>query len=434
MRHRNNNEQGIREIRVRSVSWWRYLVSLSIVGLGFFSGYVALTGKLPSLPKFPQDFFTKVAKEEKDRPAPKVAKASRRTGATKPSKSENQSWKLETVLTQVKQRSEEITPSEANSINEMLRKLRQQGVAALPTIRAFLRKKGDVDFSQLGGKEFVEYRTLRLALLDLVNHIGGSDALALSLEQFRDTQDPAEIALLARNLEKQAPGVYRDEIVRTASEMLQQEQQVAPEEQSDVGPLFDVLQSYSGGDVVNNLEQATPRWWEYSLIALAGLPKGEGLPSLLARAGDTNVPVQYKSSLPFQLLAQAATQYPEAGETLIELTRLGQIPDRAWQGVGEALEGKHLQFASPFSQDSVLAKDRNSPSGQLPLTREYTLERTNIHYEQRAASTLWSTEQIQQQVTLIDDLLKATSKNPEAVKALQRARDVLQSEQRLGMR
>lgn len=416
---RNRDNQEIWEIRVKSTSWWRYLVSLSFVGLGLFTGYVYLTGELPS--------FAKIKKAVKERATistpTTVAKAPKRTETKKPTKPERRAWQLDTVVSQVKQNSEAMALDKAAEISQMLQHLRQQGAAAIPAIRAFLRTKGDIDFFELGGTQLIAYRTLRLALFDMLNQIGGSEALALSVEQIRDTQDPAEIALLARNLEKQAPGVYRDEVVRIANEVLQQEEQLAPEEQSDVSPLFSMLQSYGGKDVVNKLEHTTPRWWEYSLIALAGLPKGEGLPILLARASDLAVPVQYKPSLPFQMLAQVAVQYPEAGETLVELTRLGQIPDRAWQGVGEALEGKHLQFSSRLFDDPAPTKGNGKgTSGQLPLAREYTHERTNTRYEQRIASTAWSTEQVQQQISLIDELLKATEKNPEAVKSLQQAR------------
>lgn len=48
---RNRDNQEIWEIRVKSTSWWRYLVSLSFVGIGLFTGYVYLTGELPSFAK-----------------------------------------------------------------------------------------------------------------------------------------------------------------------------------------------------------------------------------------------------------------------------------------------------------------------------------------------------------------------------------------------
>jgi hypothetical protein len=112
---------------------------------------------------------------------------------------------------------------------------------------------------------------------------------------------------------------------------------------------------------------------------------------------------------------------------------LGQIPDRAWQGVGEALEGKHLQLTSRLFNDPSLAErksERNAASDQFPLARQYAFERTNVHYEQRVTSTVWSAEQVQQQISLIDELLKATSQNPEAVKALQQARVSLEKGRR----
>ena len=65
-------------------------------------------------------------------------------------------------------------------------------------------------------------------------------------------------------------------------------------------------------------------------MSLARLEGGAGIASLAAKAGDPGVPVRFKPTLPPQMLAQAAADYPEAGDALVDLARSGQIPDRAW--------------------------------------------------------------------------------------------------------
>src|SRR5207237_8305556 len=80
----------------------------------------------------------------------------------------------------------------------------------------------------------------------------------------------------------------------------------------DVGPLFDLLRAYGGPDAVSLLERSVPQWGEYALIALAGVPDGAGIPSLTALARSADVRVA-NAALPFQILAQAASQHAEAG-------------------------------------------------------------------------------------------------------------------------
>jgi hypothetical protein len=157
------------------------------------------------------------------------------------------------------------------------------------------------------------------------------------------------------------------------------------------------------------------------------LPDGEGIPSLAALAGDPNVPVQNKSELPFQMLSQASVDFPEARKALVDLAQAGQIPDRAWSGIGDALVGKHLQFPSQISGGVLPGRNEADVSGvEAPFVRGFYDDEHRIKYEQRAVSADWSTQQVQGQLTLIDKLLSVTS-SPIGVKELQQARASLQS-------
>src|SRR2546425_784208 len=151
---------------------------------------------------------------------------------------------------------------------------------------------------------------------------------AQQVEQLQQTRDPIEITLLGRTLDQEEPGVHREAMIHAISTALQGAEQAPPQDGPDVGPLFQLLQTYGGAQAVAVLEQAVAQWGEYALIALAGLPNGEGIPSLTAVAGTPTVAVQ-DPALPFQILAQAPGRYPEAGEALVDLAHTGRIPDRA---------------------------------------------------------------------------------------------------------
>src|SRR2546425_3438639 len=238
-----------------------------------------------------------------------------------------QVWELDALVAQVKTLTV-ITAEGATDLKRLLRELRQQGAAAVPALGAFLRQGEDVDFTKLSGSELVGYRTLRQALLNTLQQIGGRAALAVALEQLQQTRDPIEITLLGRTLDQEEPGVHREAMIHAISTALQGAEQAPPQDGPDVGPLFQLLQTYGGAQAVAVLEQAVAQWGEYALIALAGLPNGEGIPSLTAVAGTPTVAVQ-DPALPFQILAQAPGRYPEAGEALVDLAHTGRIPDRA---------------------------------------------------------------------------------------------------------
>ncbi len=177
-----------------------------------------------------------------------------------------------------------------------------------------------------------------------------------------------------------------------------------------------------GPDVVAALDQYRTKWWEYALMALAALPAGEGIPKLAALAGDPNVPLEYKPTFPFRMLAQASMQAPEAGVALLELARAGQIPEEAWSLVGAALEGKHLHFSQQFS-DATRLPGHAADGARLEalLARENETRPVIVRAVQPVAAAQGSAEQINQQLALIDELLDVTDSSV-AVHALRQAR------------
>ena len=160
-------------------------------------------------------------------------------------------------------------------------------------------------------------------------------------------------------------------------------------------------------------------------LALAGLPEGEGVPVLIAESNDPTVLLEHKRKLPVQMLAQAATQSPEAGDALVGLASSGAIPDDALESIGGALAGKHLQFPLQLFEGTELDGDPAGDTGdEAPELRHYYIEYLNMRYEQRLASANWSDQQIDRQLALIDELLQATS-SPAAWRALGEAGQIL---------
>ncbi len=461
----NNSNRPKRDLSPQSEFWWSQPLFLGVIGLGLLLLLAPNAGlrppadepgdsmsrQAPEGPKAPVDPQRTPALDQTNSrlalwqqlpdPAPGNVWTTEKQAESpaQPPEPVQRAWQLDTVMAQVKSNGV-ITVEGAREIKRMLRELRKQGAAAVPTIRDFLRQKEDVNFDKMRGGELMEQHTLRQALFDTLGQIGGNEAMAVSLEQLRETLDPAEIAMLAQNLEKEAPGEYREEILRIATNALRL--LVRSKEQVEAGPLFELFRNYGGVKAVANLRQFTanadtlqylrnrnlsvsPTWRVYSLIALAGLPEGRGIPSLVALAGDPDVPVEHKPELPFQMLAQASMEYDEAGEALVDLARARQIPDRAWSVVGEALAGKYLQFPSQLSGGTLLAGKGADISGiEAPFLRGWYDDERNIKYEQRLVSADWSAGQLKQQLALIDKLLGVTS-SPAAVKALQQAQESL---------
>ena len=336
---------------------------------------------------------------------------------------------------------QELTPERVGEMTRLLKELHKQGAAAVPAIRDFLRARGDINFDQLKGSELAPTHTLRQALFETLRQIGSPEAIAALAEQLQGNREPAEIAMLARNLEKVAPGVYRDQAVRVASDALQL---LAPVKQADVRPLFEMMRDFGGEDVstilaqfpVNanslqylrnkNVTNIPPTVRTYALMALANLPDGSGVQTLEALAGDLNVPVANKTVEPFQLLAQASVNFTDAGKALLDLAREKQIPDQAWSAVADALTGKHLQFPSQLSGGMLPGQTEAEVAGvEAPFRRGFYDDKHNLLYEERTVVADWSAKQVNQQIALIDDLLKVTS-SPTAKQTLQQARASLQ--------
>jgi hypothetical protein len=214
-------------------------------------------------------------------------------------------------------------------------------------------------------------------------------------------------------LEEQAPGQYRAEVVNAARETLDQAAQ-GRLTVSEVGPLFQVLQSYGDANVAADLAQAIPQWHYYATMALAGLPDGQGVNALAQRVQDTTKGGRSDQAFAFQMLAQVSAEHPEAASALVEQARQNQIPDRAWTKIAEGIAGDQYQLDKPSSD---LAKSGLS----VPGMKTYHIESGNQNFYSVPINVYGTPDQIAQRRTLIEQLLGVTQ-NPAAMQALRNAR------------
>ncbi len=113
-----------------------------------------------------------------------------------------------------------LTPEKAEAWRKDLSLLLNESRSAVPAIAEFLQKNQDLKFDP-AVTNLLKEPTMRIALLRLLFDIPAPDNVDLEEEVLKTTTDPAEIALLAYQLEMQEPGKYREAIVEAAQFSLQ---------------------------------------------------------------------------------------------------------------------------------------------------------------------------------------------------------------------
>jgi len=249
-------------------------------------------------------------------------------------------------------------------------------------------------------------------MFDALSQIGGPEGVAALTGVLRTTAEPLEIALLAQDLEKLEPQQHQVEALNAARQAIE----IASGhklEATDAAPLFEVLQKYGGVAVVNDLEKTTGQWNYYGAIALAQLPDGAGVPSLVQIAQDAKAADGTREAA-FQMLAQVSDQSPEARVALIEQARLGTISEFAWRILTPVLGGDQVGFLnSAFDHQQGLPQ-----VGGLRTTG--TSDNQNFY---TLPSSL-TPDQATQSIGLIDELLSATT-NPTAKELLEQQKTTL---------
>jgi hypothetical protein len=247
-------------------------------------------------------------------------------------------------------------------------------------------------------------------MIDALTQIGGPWAVGALTGTMGNTADPREIAMLAQALDKLEPEQHRQEAIAAAREALAMAADGKLPDR-DVAPLFEVLKTYGDASLVPELAQRARRWGYYSVATLAQLPDGAGIPSLIQIAqGETWTSGARDAA--WQMIAQVASEYPDARAALIEQVRQNKLSTFNWASMSTLLGGDQIQFKhgayEPLLRDGPSS---TTASGDQCLFAAPTME------SMRPA-------RMNQQMALLDELL-AVAPNPTATLALQQSRALL---------
>jgi hypothetical protein len=307
-----------------------------------------------------------------------------------------------------------ITPEQAEQWKQRLGALVQQGAAGVPAIREFLEQNQELSFSACEGGQLLGQPSLRTALIDVLRQIGGPEATSAMLETLQTTTLPSEIALLARYLEERTPGEHRQAILSAAQDVIA----MADKDQLpgwDVGTLFHVLQSYGDSSTAAALQQLQSKWNYYATMSLAGMQGGEGVLNLIRQVQDATASSR-KGDLTFQMLAQVATQYPDAASALLEQARLNQIPGSAWRKIVAGLAGDQYGIGLPPNLNPI--------TKTLPGLKGHHVVAGNQNFYSLPLNATLPAEEINDRIALLDQL-RGHTQDAAAVQALQTARESL---------
>lgn len=123
-------------------------------------------------------------------------------------------------LSEIRVQPGELTPEKADKWRENILMLINQGTEAVPAVEDFLQSNVDQRFDTGSGTNLLGEPTLRIALIKVLLDIPAPANVELQGKLLRTTNDPDEIALLARQLELQEPGKFREASIKAASAAL----------------------------------------------------------------------------------------------------------------------------------------------------------------------------------------------------------------------
>lgn len=153
-------------------------------------------------------------------PTPAVAQADSTVAPTNTDRSAV-ARELVKRLSEIEMQPGGITPESAAKWNRDLESLVEQGTAAIQPLDEFFQSKTDVRFD-MGTTNLLGEPSLRMAFIEVLFNIPAPDNVDLQERILRETSDPAEVALLGRQLEAQEPGKYKGLIVYAAQTALDQ--------------------------------------------------------------------------------------------------------------------------------------------------------------------------------------------------------------------
>jgi hypothetical protein len=301
-----------------------------------------------------------------------------------------------------------ITKEQAEKFKQNLEELVRRGAASVPAIREMLAKNVDYDFAEdvEGGDQLV-YSSLRAALIDTLKQIGGPEAQSAMVATLQTSALPAELLEVAKNLDLDAPGAYRAEILKAARDSLQMAAANQLGTNIETGPAYRILQNYGEANTTADLAKNDPANF-YNALSLANLPDGQGLPSLVQMAQSSGSD-SFGQVIATEMIGQLAGQNAQALDTLVQMAQSGQIRNSTWEKLAPILAGDQYQI-------SASTADQSLNSASTPYT---------------VVSSVTTPDQINQRVALIDRFLGIVPSDSAAAASLQHQRGILVT--RLGL-
>jgi hypothetical protein len=309
-----------------------------------------------------------------------------------------------------------VTPESAAAWKELMHQTVALGSEAVPAIREFLGKNEDYDLGS-GSRQLLGYDSARAAMFDALMQIGGAEAEEALTGTLAAALDPREIAMLARNLETMSPGQHADAAVEAARQALAAAGRGEMADR-DVAPAFEVLNRFGGGAVAADMEQAAAKWNYYSAIALAQLPDGAGVPSLIRLAEGADNLSKLGSDPAIRMLAGLAGQNDEARTAFLDLVKKDRVSESTWTGLAPILAGDSVQFTDPVLGESV-PQDAGSDVRRTHLTYG------NQNFYSAAPTGNAAAEQLGRQLTWLDQLAAAAT-SPVSQTAVRNARSLIE--------
>jgi hypothetical protein len=312
-----------------------------------------------------------------------------------------------------------LTDEEASAWKENLRRLIQQGDAVVPAISGFLASNSDASLG-LKDRAKLGYASVRLAMIDALMQINSVQSMGALDTVLQDTMRPQEIAQVTQFLEKTEPGIFLqhsfDAVQRALANAASGNLPA-----SDVAPLFQVLLQYEQGNIytVDILKNSADQWNYYAATALAQLPDGAGVPTLIQIATGQAGSSDGARTTALGALAGMAAQSADAQGVLFNMAQQNSLSDYDWQTLVPYLAGYQMIYQSSDLPESAL--NQMSPN-DLKMT---TVSSSNQSFYLAPLGAL-TNGQIDGQIAFINRLLNATAV-PGAAKALQQAKTMLES-------
>lgn len=250
-----------------------------------------------------------------------------------------------------------ITPAQAARFQQDLKELIKRGAVSVSAIQMYLGQNMDVSYGNIQGGGQLGYSSLRASLIDALNQIGGPEAQAAMLTTMNTTAVPSELLQLAQDLDRMAPGQYRDQIVDGTQQTLQMASAGQLGTNTELGPAFRTLQNYGGDNGTTDDKANNDPLAFANAVQLANMTNGAGL-SLLVQMEQNSTGAS--QTIATEMIAQMAGQNSDALGALSQMAQNGQIPQNEWVQLAPILGGAQYQMDSSGQNYTVVNNDMTS--------------------------------------------------------------------------